>query len=111
MRSPAKPAKTRRFWHEPLRRRVIGVIAGPQGPTIDYDTPLGDAGLFGPGSVTWRIHSDFPAMMSGGLCALMLQTMHPRALAGVWDRSEEHTSETQSLMRHSDAVIILKNKK
>lgn len=79
--------KGKRFWHEPLRRRVVGVIAGPQGPTIDYDTPLGDAGLFGPDSVTWRIHSDFPAMMSGGICALMLQTLHPRALAGVWDHS------------------------
>jgi hypothetical protein len=26
-------------------------------------------------------------MLSGGLCALMLQTLHPRALAGVWDHS------------------------
>lgn len=87
MRKAPTPAGKQRFWHEPLRRRVVGVIAGPQGPTIDYDTPLGDAGLFGPHSVTWRIHSDFPAMMSGGICALMLQTLHPRALAGVWDHS------------------------
>ncbi|NGY06002.1 oxygenase MpaB family protein [Solimonas terrae] len=76
-----------RFWHEPLRRRVVGVIAGPQGPTLDYDTPPGDAGLFGPDSVTWRIHSDFPGMISGGICALMLQTLQPHALAGVWDHS------------------------
>lgn len=87
MRKASTPTRIRRFWHEPLRRRVVGVIAGPQGPTLDYDTPLGDAGLFGPDSVTWRIHSDFPAMMSGGICALMLQTLHPRALAGVWDHS------------------------
>lgn len=87
----SKPALETRglahWWREPLRRRVVGVIAGPQGPTLDYDTPLGDPGLFGPDSVTWRIHSDFPAMMSGGICALMLQTLHPRALAGVWDHS------------------------
>lgn len=85
--TPAARNARARFWHEPLRRRVVGVIAGPQGPSIDYDTPLGDPGLFGPDSVTWRIHSDFPAMMSGGICALMLQTLHPRALAGVWDHS------------------------
>lgn len=87
MRERSTSANRHRFWHEPLRRRVVGVIAGPQGPTIDYDAPLGDTGLFGPDSVTWRIHSDFPAMMSGGICALMLQTLHPRALAGVWDHS------------------------
>ncbi len=54
---------------------------------IDYDQPAGDPGLFGPGTITWRVHADFPGMLSGGLCALMLQTLHPAALAGVWDHS------------------------
>jgi uncharacterized protein (DUF2236 family) len=40
-----------------------------------------------PDSVTWRLHAEFPSMLAGGLCALMLQTLHPRALAGVYDRS------------------------
>jgi len=40
-----------------------------------------DPGLFGPGSVTWRIHGD-PAMALGGLRALLLQTVHPLAMAG-----------------------------
>lgn len=53
-----------------------------------YDAPLGDPGWFGPDSVTWRVHADFPAMMAGGLCALYLQTLHPRALAGVYDHSD-----------------------
>lgn len=52
-----------------------------------YETPVGDPGLFGPRTVTWRIHADFPGMMSGGLCALLLQTLHPLALGGVWDHS------------------------
>lgn len=52
-----------------------------------YDAPCGDPGWFGPDSVTWRVHADFPAMMTGGLCALYLQTLHPRALAGVYDHS------------------------
>lgn len=54
---------------------------------IDYDAPPGDPGWFGPDSVTWRIHSEFPGMLAGGLCALMLQLLHPRALAGVYDHS------------------------
>lgn len=54
---------------------------------VDYLVPAGDTGLFGPDTVTWRIHADFPGMLSGGLCALMLQTLHPRALAAIWDFS------------------------
>jgi uncharacterized protein (DUF2236 family) len=46
-----------------------------------------DAGLFGPGSVTWRVHSH-PAMLIGGLRALMLQSLHPHALAGVVEHSD-----------------------
>ena len=46
-----------------------------------------DAGLFGPGSVTWRVHAH-PAMLIGGLRALMLQALHPHALAGVVQHSD-----------------------
>lgn len=69
-----------------IRRWVLDVFPRGQGG-IDYDRPLGDAGLFGPDSVTWRIHAEFPGMLSGGLCALLLQTLHPLALAGVYDHS------------------------
>lgn len=73
-----------------LRGRVRGWVlhAFPRETGgIDYDQPPGDPGLFDPGGATWRVHADFPGMLSGGLCALMLQTLHPAALAGVWDHS------------------------
>lgn len=70
-----------------LRDWVVGVFPRNEQLAIEYDQPLGDPGLFGPDSVTWRIHSDFPGMMAGGIGALMLQTLHPAALAGVWDHS------------------------
>lgn len=76
------PAFARRL----LQRQVLAALSH-DGPTPDYDAPLGDPGLFGPGSVTWKIHADFPSMMAGGLASLMLQTLHPLALAGVWDHS------------------------
>ncbi|WP_433853460.1 oxygenase MpaB family protein [Stenotrophomonas nitritireducens] len=69
-----------------IRRWVLDAFPRDQSG-IAYDAPLGDPGWFGPDSVTWRIHSEFPGMLAGGLCALMLQLLHPRALAGVHDHS------------------------
>ena len=54
---------------------------------LDLTRPPGDDGLFGPDSAAWRVHGDFTAMMIGGISALLLQMLHPLALAGVWDHS------------------------
>jgi len=45
-----------------------------------------DPGLFGPDSATFEVHAD-ASMIIGGLRALLLQTMHPLAMAGVADHS------------------------
>jgi uncharacterized protein (DUF2236 family) len=49
--------------------------------------PRRDRGLFGPESVTWRVHAH-PAMLIGGLRALIVQALHPQALAGVVQHSD-----------------------
>jgi len=70
----------------PLRAWVLRAF--PRGESgLDYDHPAGDPGLFSPDSATWQVHADFAGMLSGGLCALVLQTLHPAALSGVWDHS------------------------
>ncbi|MDH4363327.1 MAG: DUF2236 domain-containing protein, partial [Acidimicrobiia bacterium] len=46
-----------------------------------------DPGLFGPASVAWRVHGE-SSMLIGGLRALLLQTLHPLAMAGVADHSD-----------------------
>lgn len=86
-----------------LRGWVIGVLRR-DAPAPDYDHPVGDPGLFGPDTVTWKIHADFPGMMVGGLGALMLQSLHPLALAGVWDHSN-FRSETLARLRGTIAFV------
>lgn len=54
--------------------------------TIRPPAVNGDPGLFGPDSVTWRVHAD-PAMLLGGFRALLLQATHPVVMAGFDDNS------------------------
>lgn len=70
-----------------IRHWVLSAFPRAQTGSVDYDRPHGDPGWFGPDSATWRVHSDFPGMLAGGLAALTLQSLHPLALAGVWDHS------------------------
>jgi uncharacterized protein (DUF2236 family) len=45
-----------------------------------------DAGWFGPGSAVWAVHGALPTLVAG-IRALLLQTLHPGAMAGVHDHS------------------------
>lgn len=75
---------------ERLRRHIETQVLSLTGlalPGIDYESPAGDPGLFGPDSLCWRVHGDFTSMLVGGIAALLLQALHPLALAGVWDHS------------------------
>jgi uncharacterized protein (DUF2236 family) len=62
-----------------------------------------DTGLFGPGSVTWRVHGH-PAMLIGGLRALIIQSLHPLALAGVMQHSDFRAKPLHRLRRTAQYV-------
>ncbi len=62
-----------------------------------------DPGLFGPGSTAWRLHSE-PALLIGGLRALMLQALHPLAVAAVRDHSDYRSDVWGRFQRTSDYV-------
>ena len=66
----------------------VRAVTGSRSSLEDFAVPLGDPGLFGPESMAWRVHAHFTAMMVGGLSSLMVQALHPRALAAVWDHSD-----------------------
>ena len=75
---------------ESLRRQIAAQVHSLTGASLnqlDLDQPRGDPGLFGPASMVWEVHADFTSMMVGGIAALLLQMLHPLALAGVWDHS------------------------
>ena len=72
---------------EIIRKTIREMVGGSSGPPVAFLTPKGDRGLFGPESIAWRVHADFISMMIGGISSLVLQALHPQALAGVWDHS------------------------
>jgi uncharacterized protein (DUF2236 family) len=80
----------------------IHALVGFGSGEIDLDE--GDAGLFGPGSAAWIVHGDFTAMMVGGVAALLLQMLHPAALAGVWDHSNFREDMLGRLRRTSQFI-------
>jgi uncharacterized protein (DUF2236 family) len=86
-----------------IERQVLG-LTGIALKEIDYEHPAGEPGLFGPRSVIWQVHGDFTSMMCGGISALLLQMLHPLALAGVWDHSNFREDMLGRLRRTSQFI-------
>jgi uncharacterized protein (DUF2236 family) len=69
-------------------------------------TMTDDVGLFGPDSVAWRVHGD-PAMVLGGLRALLLQTCHPVVMAGFTANSDYRHDPWGRLERTGSFVDVV----
>jgi uncharacterized protein (DUF2236 family) len=65
-----------------------------------------DVGLFGPDSMTWRIHHD-PSMALGALRALILQALHPLAMAGIEQFSDYRRDPWGRLGRTADFIATV----
>jgi uncharacterized protein (DUF2236 family) len=63
-----------------------------------------DFGLFGPGSMAWRLHRE-PALLVGGLRALMVQALHPLAIAAVADHSDYRSDVWGRYARTTNYVV------
>lgn len=77
------------------------MTASPVTPVSDSADP----GLYGPDSVTWRVHAD-PSMALAGLRALLLQAVHPRAMAGVAEHSDFRGDPWGRLFRTAEYVGV-----
>ncbi|MCR5873026.1 DUF2236 domain-containing protein [Phenylobacterium sp. J426] len=73
----------------PLRHAIVlqvrRLVGGTGDDTVERNRR--DVGFFGPDSACWKVHGDLASMMVGGVTALLVQMLHPGALAGVWDHS------------------------
>jgi uncharacterized protein (DUF2236 family) len=90
------------------KRAIIGQVRA-----IFHDSARGEApvrrqpdGLFGPGTVAWRVHGDVAGMMVGGVAALLLQMLHPAVLAGVWDHSNFREDMLGRLRRTARFIAV-----
>lgn len=65
------------------------IVSGDPEGTPDWVKQLAhgiDTGYFGPGSAAWSVHGSLPTLV-GGVRALLMQALHPGALAGVSEHS------------------------
>lgn len=65
-----------------------------------------DLGLFGPDSISWRVHRE-PILWLAGLRALYLQALHPRAVAGIVQNSDYRHDNWARLMRTAEYVTTV----
>lgn len=93
---------------DPVRRRIAGSVHRILGgdaepaPVIEVASDA-DPGLFGPDSAAWIVHADL-AMLIGGIRALMLQTLHPLAMAGVAEFSD-YRDDALGRLRRTGAFL------
>lgn len=67
---------------------------------------MSDAGLFGPGSLTWRVNREGALLLGGGR-ALLLQVAHPLVAAGVAQHSNYREDPFGRLYRTLDTVTTI----
>lgn len=80
-------------WTEPVRSRLQRTLSGQPSGVPEWIRNLergDDLGYFGPGSAAWAVHGSIPTLVAG-IRALLLQALHPGAMAGVhdWSRYRE----------------------
>lgn len=103
---------------------MLTALTGHSGGRPDWVNQIeqgSDAGFFGVGSAAWAVHGGMPTLVAG-IRALLMQTLHPGAMAGVhdWSRYKEDPlgrlsgtiqwligvtfSDTEMAVRESDRV-------
>jgi uncharacterized protein (DUF2236 family) len=93
------PAMAARAVRKAVQGQVRTLVGPDKGAKLIATGPYVDDGLFGPDAPCWRVHGDLGTMLVGGVSALLLQMLHPGALAGVWDHSDFRSDRLGRLKR------------
>jgi uncharacterized protein (DUF2236 family) len=80
-------------------RRAVGISAEPGPIALDPSSAY-----LAPGSLARVVHGDLPSMLIGGLSALMLQMLHPLAMAGMAQHSSYRDDPVGRLRRTAEFV-------
>ena len=93
---------------EVLRRALVSRVRALFHDSSRGERPLlrSDNALFTPDAVIWRVHGDVTTMMIGGVTALLLQMLHPAALAGVWEHSSFRNDMLGRLRRTARFIAV-----
>ena len=89
-----------------IRLRVLDTVHAGDLRLERFREPVGDRGLFGPDSVAWRVTAHPVGMLAGGFAALMLQSLHPLAMAGVAEFSDYREDPLGRLSRTARFVTV-----
>ena len=74
---------------ESWRRQLVGTFSNNSETIPEWELELAsgtDRGYYGPGSAVWAVHGSMTTIVAG-IRALLLQALHPGAMAGVRDFS------------------------
>ncbi len=93
---------------EVLRRALVSRVQALFHDPARNEKPIArsDDALFPTDSVIWRVHGDVTTMMIGGVTALLLQMLHPAALAGVWEHSTFRNDMLGRLRRTARFIAV-----
>lgn len=86
-----------------IMQSTLSLFDQAEYPLRDTLRYMGDPGLLGPGSVSWRVLAD-PAAFVGGVRGLLIQAAHPEVVAGVGDHSRYRSDPFGRLSRTSSYV-------
>jgi uncharacterized protein (DUF2236 family) len=93
-----------------LQRRLDAAaeaLLKPQkGRPIDFTRPLGEAALYPPDSLSWRIFKNPVALLIGGIAAVILELAEPAVRTGIWEHSSFRHDPMGRLRRTGLAAMV-----
>lgn len=106
-RSPLSRPFLPRFVEHRLDAAAARLLRPDGMPHVDFAEPAGEAALFEPGSVAWRVFKNPVASFVGGVAAAVLELAHPAVRTGVWEHSAFPTDPVGRLRRTGLAEAMI----